>query len=385
MALHELSDFFVLSAKLRYQLDIGRSGHPNILAIILGRARVSPRDRQILLRIIDYLCRAYKPRTRRLGTPSVLHPLRAAALLAHASETPTFLDLATTLLHDKQEDVTAKYFSAEDWARLEGSYADLLGGLDPESRWYLGERLSWLTRSGDEGTYNAYIGDLLERTRRTPELMRAKLADRLDNTLDLRVSATDPMEGTDFFKTLFETLFVKGYAGYKPLDPDHPSAGAFNGSLRLYQLFKSAVMLSLVRQTPGLAEDAVTRILFEALAVASMKEAERIALHVFGYHLPEIERQRELLLETMEYTHGGGVQRATARRPGSHLDGLFSALFEARNTQARESILDEIYQDKTRMAEAAVAFVVIFLTFLDDPAYYVRNVTPSGIHPEEAV
>jgi len=105
--------------------------------------------------------------------------------------------------------------------------------------------------------------------------------------------------------------------------------------------------------------------------VASMKEAERIALHVFGYHLPEIEQQRALLLQTMEYTHGAGAE-GHGRTPGSHLDGLFSVLFEraTRGPGSRSSTTSTRTRPDGR---GRVAFVVIFLTFLDDPTYYVMT------------
>lgn len=378
MSLHELNDFFVLSAKLRYQLDIGEDGRANILALILGGARPPTADQRLLIGIIDYLCQAYKPRIRRLGTPSVLHPLRSAALLAQASTPPTMLDLLTALLHDKFEDITPKRFAPEEWQSLEGEFASIVGGLDGNLRWFLMERLTWLTRAGDEETYNAYIGKLLARTRATPELMRAKLADRLDNTLDLRVAVTDPIEGVDFFRTLFEILFVNSYRGYHPAE-EHPARGAYDGAQRLYQLFKNAIMLSLVRQAGEVTRDEVTRKLFDALAQASMKEAERIALHLFGYHLAELKTERVLLQETMEYAQRGGLDKATSRGLGGRLDGLFASLFEAANTDARKRILSELYSDKPRMLEAALAFVVIFLSFLDDPEYFVHNVTEQGI------
>jgi len=378
MSLHELNDFFVLSAKLRYQLDVGASGRINIVALILGRTRLPESDRRVLVDVIDYLCQAYQPRTRRLGTPSVLHPLRATALLAQASERPEMLDLLAALLHDKFEDITPKRFEPKAWDTLEGDFAKIVGGLEENRRWYLMERLAWLTRS-DDMTYNAYIGHLLEHAKRTPELMRAKLADRLDNTLDLRVTVADPIEGVDFFRTLFEILFVNGFKGYHPADPHGYTSSPYNGAERLYQLFKNAVMLSLVRRA-DIGVEPVTEKLFEELALASMKEAERIALHLFGYHLTDLGEQRALLQETMEYAQRGGLDGATDAGLGGRIDGLFASLFEAANSGERKAVLNALYLDKPRMLEAALAFVVIFLAFLDDPAFYVKNVDASGVH-----
>ncbi len=44
--------------------------------------------------------------------------------------------------------------------------------------------------------------------------------------------------------------------------------------------------------------------------------------------------------------------------------------------------LDILYQNKALMLEASVAFIVIFLSFLNDPAYYVKGISAKGIYPK---
>ncbi len=380
MPLHDLNEFFLLSASLRYQLDAAHVGGQNVLGLVLGRMRVTPAEREVLLRVIEYLGRAYAGKRRRVGTPCVLHPLRATALLARSVEQPELVDLLTSLLHDKLEDIIETDFEPSEWRALEGGFQDLVHGVDPQSRWFLMERLEWLTRRPGE-TYNGYLGRMLVQTSKTPEVLRVKLADRLDNTLDMRVAIADPIQGIDFFQTVFEIMFIKSYAGYCP-DAPHPDKTSLHGAARLYQLFKNSIVLSLVRQMAHLADDVATQRLFHALAMASMKEAERIALHIFGYHLKSVEEQRTLLRETMDYVLAGGTDRVTAPTRSGRLDGLFVSLFE-HATSGGQGSLNPLYADKPKMAAAAIAFVVIFLRFINDPTYYVHNISERGVTPDE--
>ena len=379
--LHDLGFFFQLSASLRLQLDAHVVGTENLAALVLRDVRLSRNDRETLLEVIDYVKAAYGDRRRRLGPPAVLHPLRTAALVARTIENPRLIDLMAALLHDKEEDILEEDFDDPQlWRDLEARLQAILKKIQPRDEWFLMERISWLTRTPGE-TYNQYIGKLLRLTLQTPSLMRVKLADRLDNTLDLRIAVNDPIEGEDFFRTLFEIMFVNDYQGYRPIEP-HLEGGTLNGATRLYQLFKTAVVLSLVRQAKVEKQDEVVRHLFRTLALASMKEAERIALHIFGYHLEDVRKQRVILMETMHYVQEGGAQRARLPTQKARLDGLFLQLFECANSDKRKETLAGLYRDKSQMVAAAIAFVVVFVSFLDDPEFFVHNVTEHGIQPD---
>ena len=162
--------------------------------------------------------------------------------------------------------------------------------------------------------------------------MHVKLADRLDNTLDMRIDLEDPLAGVDFFQNIFQLLFVNNYRGYKPAN-DHPPASAMNGARRLYQLFKNTVLLSLIRQHNSIHSDHALSVLFEAVCDASLQEAQRTLIHLIGFHVKE--RQ-----------------------------------------------LDILYQDKKLMIQASIAFVVIFLHFLNDSQYYIHGISLEGIEPK---
>ncbi|MBW2455839.1 MAG: hypothetical protein JRI68_15085 [Deltaproteobacteria bacterium] len=378
MDLHDLNDFLKLSAALNYQLSAATVGREKLLLTIIGNKPLPERDWNVLLEVLEYLDVAYRDKRRRLGTMAVLHPLRAAALLSAAEDELHLLDLLSVLLHDKYEDVTRADFPPQDWKALEDRFYSLLKRIDPTDEWYLMERLTVLTRRGDNETYYEYIGRLLKRSDQTPELVRVKLADRLDNTLDLRIDFRDPLENVDFFGYLFGALYIPNFSGFRPELPH--TRELMDGGRRMYGLFKTAVTLSLMRQTGALAEDdKAAHALFQALCVASMKEAERILMHIFGYHRTEVEEQRALLIDTMDYCRRGGVVSITDPSQPHRLDGLFLEQFDFADRELRHRKLNELCRDTDLMIQAAVAFIVIFMSFLDDPDYYVQGVSSEGI------
>ena len=90
---------------------------------------------------------------------------------------------------------------------------------------------------------------------------------------------------------------------------------------------------------------------------------------------------REILAETMAYAQSGGFDGVTDPRRGHRLDGLFMSFFDHPEREARKRQLARLYQDKTLMLEVAIAFVAIFLNFLDDEAYFVHGISAEGIRP----
>ncbi len=378
MLLHDFTDFLRLSAALHLQLSAQSVGKDNILRIVTNRMPFNqPGDREVLLQVFEYLSDAYGMRRRRVGPPAILHPLRATALLNMAADKPQLLDILTELLHDKYEDITVDALGRDRFANVESKFIDLLRSIDPTDEWYLMERLDHLTIRKDESYYN-YIGRLLSRAAKTQELVRVKLADRLDNTLDLHIEIEDSLRDADFFRVIFQALFIPSGAGYDP-GCDHPITPPLNGAQRLYQLFKNAVLLSMIREKHLAIEDPAARRLFEALALASMHEAQRITLHIMAYHETGIERQRSLLMEVLNYAQGGGMMRITSPSSESPLDGLFMRQFDHVDSRTRDIHLDKLYQDKDLMLQAALGFVVIFLNFINSPDYWIHGISDRGI------
>ncbi len=381
MKLHELNDFLRLSAALHLQLSAEGVGWENILQIVTNRQPLAhPGDREVLQQVLAYLDHAYAHRRRRIGPPAILHPLRAAALLTCATGQPHLLDLLTELLHDKHEDLTPEALGQDRFLQVEPEFRGLLRKIDPTDEWYLMERLDHLAQRKTESYYQ-YIGRLLDRAHRTPELVRTKLADRLDNTLDLHIDVEDPLEGDEFFRVVFQILFPPSCAGYSAGPQLHISS-PLNGAQRLYQLFKNAILLSLIREKRAAPADIAATRLFEALALASMREAQRIALHIMRYHQTGVDRQRALLMEVQAYAQEGGMTRTTSPSRKHALDGLFMMRFDHADAVVRDQHLDELYNDKGLMIQAAVSFVVIFLNFVYSPDYWVHGISDHGIDAE---
>jgi hypothetical protein len=382
MPLHDLTDFLKLSAALNIQLAAEGVGWGNILRIITNRMPMSrPEDRAILLHVFEYLNQAYALQRRRQGPPAILHPLRATALLAQVSEKPKLLDMLTELLHDKFEDLTVEALGPELYGLAEKKFQELLKRIDPASEWRLLERLVFLALRKPE-SYFHYVGRLLDRAAQIPDLVRIKLADRLDNTLDMHIVVDDFLQEVNFFQVVFQILYPPSGAGYKP-PYEHPITPPLNGAERLYQLFKNAVLLSLIREKGAGPNDPAATKLFRALSLASMQESQRIALHIMAYHEMDIDRQRVLFMEVLCYAQEGGMAQITSPSNRHSLDGLFMRHFAHPDSQIRGKHLDSLYRDKGLMLQAAMALVVIFLNFIHTPDYWIRGISNRGVAAPE--
>jgi hypothetical protein len=385
MPLFDLNEFFKLSSVLNYNLSAVSLNRYNVLTYISGGKRLDPDDirdrenKEIVMEALGYLFSAYSQKRRHLGPMAVLHPLRAAALFTRSVDTLDLVDLLSTLFHDILEDVKPQQFDLQEWKSMEHQLESLLSRMDPEDENRLVANLLYLTRVPEESYYQ-YIGRLLNNAKNSPEIVQIKLADRLDNTLDMRIDLEDPLAGIDFFEDIFQVLFVNNYAGYTPKN-EHAPTTTMNGAQRLYQLFKNAVLLSLIRQGMPAAVSRGLKILFDAVAEASLKEAQRTLIHLIGYHVKDLREQRQLLLEAMEYCYSGRSNLVTIPDRRQLLDGLFSTYFGHISKTILYQQLDILYRNKPLMLEASVAFIVIFLSFLDNENYYIQGISADGISP----
>jgi hypothetical protein len=389
MPFENLTDFLKLSSALNYNLSAASVNRYNVLMFIIGGRRLAADEAQdreqkaVLMEALGYLFDVYRDRRRRLGPMAVLHPLRTAAIMARSMEQPVMIDLLSVLFHDVLEDIQSVHFNPATWKALEERMYDLFERLDPEDEWRLNERLQALTRFASESYYQ-YIGRLLDRARAIPQLVQIKMADRLDNTLDLRIELTDPLEGVDFFEGLFNILFVREPAGLEMLSAPRSTA-LINDSRRLYQLFKNAVLLSMMRQRECTECEKGAPLIFDAICAASLKEAQRTLIHVAS-HLKSGQGRREYLrdlaLEAMQYCYEGRISMATRPDTKHTLDGLFSTYFGADERAVRSQRLDELFGNKPLMIQASIAFIVIFTSFRVNPDFCVRGISTAGISPE---
>lgn len=385
MPLHDLNDFLKLSSVLNYNLSAASLNRYNVLTYILRGKQLQPEEKDSrkqkakIMDALNYLFSAYSNKRRRLGPMAVLHPLRATALYAHSQEQLTLVNLLSMMFHDILEDIKPVDYETSQWREMESLLFGLFKGLTRREERTLTENLLALTRLKTESYYH-YIGRLLEHAADKPDLVSIKLADRLDNTLDMRIDLQDPLEGIDFFKDIFQILFVNNFPGYQP-NAEHAAATAMNGARRLHQLFKNAVLMSLIRQKMDTSGDTGLNTLFDALADASLREAQRTFIHLIGYHQKDLGAQRALLLDAMDYCYSGRSELITQPESGHPMDGLFSTYFDPETKKLLNQRLDLLYQDKPLMLRASIAFITIFLSFLNRDDFYVRGISAHGIEP----
>jgi (p)ppGpp synthase/HD superfamily hydrolase len=244
MPLFDLTEFFKLSSALNYNLSAASALNYNLSAASLNRYNVlmyiteskrldddDKTDREkkgIVMEALGYLFSAYSQKRRRLGPMAVLHPLRAAALFSRIRPSLDLVELITVLFHDILEDIKPGQFDVQGWKTMEEQLYGLFDRMAPEAESRLTENMLSLTRLANESYYQ-YIARLLENAPKAPEIVEVKLADRLDNTLDLRIDLEDPLARIDFFETIFQIMFVDNYKGYKP-KMEHSPATAINGA-----------------------------------------------------------------------------------------------------------------------------------------------------------
>jgi hypothetical protein len=383
MSLFDLTEFFKLSSALNYNLSAASLNRYTVLMYIIDDKRLvgdENKDREykgILMEALGYLFSAYSHKRRRLGPMAVLHPLRSAAIFTRFFDEFNLVNLLTQLFHDVLEDVKPVQFEVQEWKSMEEQLYNLMERIGPADEAKLTSNLLHLTRVEGE-TYYHYIGRLLDNARNSPELVAVKLADRLDNTLDMRIDLEDALTRIDFFETIFQVLFVANYPGYKPR-LEHAPTTAINGAKRLYQLFKNAVLLSLIRQHTPARDQRTVKILFNAVSEASLREAQRTLIHLISYHVKDLHDQRSLVLEAMQYCYSGRSDLVTRPDGSQLLDGLFSTYFKHTSSKIRNKQLEVLYENKALMLEASVAYLVIFLSFLNDETYYIKGISARGI------
>ncbi len=370
-----LEEFLSLSAKINYLLAAKEINYSAILERVLNGAELDSYEREIAEEGIKFLCFAYRNRARRLGPVAVLHPLRTAHILVLSTEHPTALDLLTAFLHDYFEDIYTKDTSADFRKELEKRYQTLTGMLPPEQSDQLNYRLDMLTKRRDE-EYHSYLGRLMKQARYSTEIIWVKLADRLDNTFDMRI--VEEENADQCFQRLFDILFLHPQLHRYRLNVP-PSSAPIDEAHRLFQMFKNAVFLSLVRRSELDSVNLPAQTLFQSLALASIHEAGRILMQIFSHHIVNVEDQRRLLLEVLEYSQQGGLHRITPSERGSRLDGLFKERFDHADRSQRERALKELQEDKELMAISALAFLGVFESFIVSPTYRLGGVKETGL------
>lgn len=364
-----------LSATINWHLSARRIDLGALLRVILGPAKVS--DQAPLLEALHYLHLAYGDRRRKNGPAAVLHCLRIAAMLARVMPAPTTLDLLGAFLHDKEEDLTREELGESEWARLQNEFARVLEKIDSNHRWFLGERIALLWRQSSQ-SYFDYLGVVLSKVRTMPDLLRCKLADRLDNTMDIAVQRT-PTEQNAFFELAFGMLFLPGF---QPSPSDGAAVPDVEACVLLVsQLFKNVVLMSMLREQHLDHLDDTTARLFRALAATSSEQAQWAVAGLLSSPTLGWKARRDLLREMMDYCASGGMAAVNNREKGGLLDGTFLEHFAHPDDRVRKQKIETLYQDQPLFIRLLVLYIGMFASFLADPQYYLHGIDRTGLHP----
>ncbi len=375
-----LQEHLTLSARMNYLLAAREPQHGEILSHVLGNAEVFGSNDAVEAGI-GFLGFAYQNRNRKLGPLAMLHPLRTAHLLSLATEQPSDLDLLTAFLHDYYEDIYTSECKDDMQRELEARMHTIGQHFSPEQRDQLEYRLQTLTKQNSE-QYHEYLGRLMDESRYCTEIIWVKLADRLDNTFDMRVVEDNSTE--DFFRELFDILFLR-HEVKSHLRPKRPKGAPIDEAHRLFQMFKNVVFLSLVRRSELDQVNLPAQRLFHALTDASIHETGRILMHIFSHDIVDVKKQRQLIFEVIDYSQDGGLNRITPARRGHRLDGLFQERFDHAERSRREAALRELQQDKELMTVSALAFLGVFESFFSSSSFRLGGVRETGLTDEDTL
>lgn len=373
-----IEDYMIMAAEIHYQL---LPDQPNYLAILskIFRNRPYMYEEQFFT-AVDRLMKAYAGERRKNGPQAVIHPLRTAAIICLTSENPDEIDILGALFHDLDEDLRLGKATEKQRRLAEETFRKTNEAMDHDHRWYLGERRPYYTKQ-DNQPYYEYLWPIMDKARVWPDLLHVKLADRLDNTLDTHMYLPG-VSKYNFYRFVFDLLFVPGYAGIK-IDEYHIVPSEKEGVLILSQLVKNAIFLSMVRSNGLDRLDTPTEKLFNGLAVASIREAQWIALALFSAEIIPRSRQRRLILKTIEDCYSGSISEVHTASSDNPIDGMFLNQFGKENEENRKENLKEIFLKKEQLAEIIIGFIATFSSFINDSGYYIKGIKRDGLTPVE--
>ncbi|MBZ0265018.1 hypothetical protein K8I28_10145 [bacterium] len=377
-----IDHFLNLSMEINYHLTARKRNPRGLLALILGRVKADDHQRKALLIAIEALFIGYGSKTRKLGPLAVIHPLRTTALLNRTMADPHILDILGALLHDKIEDIDHAKLTDSERVRFDAKFDELLDFLGEKGAWYLNERIDLLTRHDDKEpdkrihknlSYIKYLSRLLDHVKhKKPELLHVKLIDRLDNTMDTHIHRPGVTK-YNFYRTIFDILFVPSFKRVE-INEYHFLPGPEEGGRLLSQLFKNVTFMTMIRKAGLENLDSATTAFFQSLAVASIREAQWIAIELFAMESERFEELRDLMNQIREYCIGGGISKVEAKEEGEFIDGTMIEHFAVSSSEERTSRLTELYNDKRLLTSVIIAFIATFSSFLND-----ENFTVDGI------
>ena len=350
--------FLHLSALLQYRLSGSPVDWKSIADCIFSNRKDGVAEGPVIDTLI-FLDQAMGREKRRLGPFAILHPIRTAALYWHADDKPQLLNVLTALLHDKDEDIIQERHR-QNWQDLLCSYEEFLMRINARERWFLNERIHLLARTGNE-TYTEYIGRLVDKSDDIPELLVIKLADRLDNTFDLRLDIDRQAYSLDCLEVIFLSLFPDRFPGIKAINP-HPVERKINGAYRLYQIFKGMELIRIIREHKIELPSAGRRLL-HGLVDALFNETREIILHLLMYHIQGTESQREAIFQGLLFSRMQEPSTMLSDEDKVSFEHLAKHYFLHSDSHTRHHHLDLLYKDKMIMCKMAIQMLKETIAF----------------------
>lgn len=363
--------FLDLSAGLAYRLSgqFHQTLPKSLVNLILGEAEYRS-DRRILEQAIRVIRVGYGDNRRKMGPLAVIHPLRVAAVLTRVTGTPTQADLLNALLHDVLEDLTEESIGADRFEQMQRELRILAGLLTESERDGLDPRMQALTHTG-EHSYNEYLANIMALAAEKPDLIRAKLADRLDNTLDVGVDLHG-VKGQGAFGSIFDLLFLGDqYPGIKADESYVPLTNSETRQI-LANLFKNTEFVNVLR-TEGCNLDSGATTLRDEVITASLRIA-RFLVQDALIHLP-VGEQREAVKYALDYCRSGGLN-AVYTEQHHPMDGLLLG-----NKKDRKEKISRIATDPQTAARVGIIFLGLFSIFRSNPSFKVVGIDRHGISP----
>lgn len=361
----DFDTFLALSADITYRLS-GTAFDARALLDIVLQEYDPPCPEAILVQAINATKVGYGTRRRKLGPLAFLHPIRVASILTRVTREPATLDLLLCLFHDRDEDLTPEKIgkAAKKMSRQIEKLGPLLG-----DRAYakMEDGIGHLTHYKDELGYGEYIAHVTQHGHARPEVLRVKLADRLDNTLDVGVGRHG-IPGRGVFALVFDAMFLPDYSGphvpfrYVPLTVEE-------GVQLLANLFKNTQFISIMRAEGCVVERGTARLM-DALLLASRRIAGFLVQDSLAVGL-DVPSHRSTIEDVREYCLSGGMH--AVRKGGEHpLDGMF--LERYGTSRGRKERLKAIFKDRYLLARLGLTFLSIFEAYLADPEFYIEGI-----------
>lgn len=362
--------FLDISADIAYRLSGAAFDPRALLDIILLGLPSDSIEESILVQALSAVHAGYGDHHRRLGPLAVIHPIRTAAILVRVTHDPCLRNLLVALLHDRDEDLTEDRIGPARWKAMQRELKLLDDMLDSETRMAIEERVTLLTRHEDQ-PYPTYLTEMMAQGDMV-DLIRVKMADRLDNTLDIGVRRHGvPDQGV--FGVVFDTLFLPGYEGLRPPYRYVPMLKA-EGVQVLANLFKNAQFISLFRFA-GYTASGPTAQLCDALTLASLRIAKFLVQDAFVSL--DVHEQRRAVHVVKDYCMQGGLDAVRKADGDESLDGLF--LDQYGDKEGRKNRLKEIFDNRPLLARVGLVFLAVFSNFYNNPHFYIEGIDADGI------